>query len=84
VSHKISNNNITTSFKGTRIPYASLPDPKDSFMASYRALFDRITKSAVARVKQDSLNITGSTKFKPSITRDCNNCVNSCRHIIKS
>jgi len=70
VSHKISNNNITTSFKGTRIPYASLPDPKDSFMASYRALFDRITKSAVARVKQDSLNITGSTKNEKSISTD--------------
>jgi hypothetical protein len=70
VSHKINNNNITTSFKGTRIPYASLPDPKDSFMASYRALFDRITKSAVARVKQDSLNITGSTKNEKSISTD--------------
>ena len=70
VSHKISNNNISTSFKGTRIPYASLPDPKDSFMASYRALFDRITKSAIARVKQDSLNISGSTKNEKSISND--------------
>lgn len=70
VSHKISNNTISTSFKGTRIPYASLPDPKDSFMASYRALFDRITKSAVARVKQDSLNISGSTKNEKSINTD--------------
>ena len=70
VSHKINNNNITTSFKGTRIPYASLPDPKDSFMASYRALFDKITKSAIARVKQDSLNVSGSTKNEKAINTD--------------
>jgi hypothetical protein len=70
VSHKISNNTISTSFKGTRIPYASLPDPKDSFMASYKALFDRITKTAVARVKQDSVNISGSTKNEKSISTD--------------
>ena len=70
VSHKISNNTISTSFKGTRIPYASLPDPKDSFMASYRALFDKITKSAVARVKQESLNISGTTKNEKSVSTD--------------
>ena len=70
VSHNIKGNNITTSFKGTRIPYASLPDPKDSFMSSYRALFDKITKSAMARVKQESLNITGSTKNEKSINTD--------------
>jgi hypothetical protein len=39
-------------------------------MASYRALFDRITKSAIARVKQDSLNISGSTKNEKSISND--------------
>lgn len=70
VSHKISNNTISTSFKGTRIPYASLPDPKDSFMASYRALFDKITKSAVARVKQESLNISGATKNEKAVSTD--------------
>jgi hypothetical protein len=70
VTHNIKGNNITTSFKGTRIPYASLPDPKDSFMSSYRALFDKITKSAMARVKQESLNISGSTKNEKSINTD--------------
>jgi len=70
VSHNIRGNNITTSFKGTRIPSTSLPDPKDSFMTSYRALFDKITKTAVAKVKQESLNITGSTKNEKSISTD--------------
>jgi hypothetical protein len=70
VSHNIRGNNITTSFKGTRIPSTSLPDPKDSFMSSYRALFDRITKTAVAKVKQESLNVSGSTKNEKSISTD--------------
>ena len=50
VSHKISNNNITTTFKGSRIPYASLPDPNDSFLSSYKTLFDKLTNTATARV----------------------------------
>jgi hypothetical protein len=70
VSHNIRGNNITTSFKGTRIPSTSLPDPKDSFMTSYRALFDKITKTAVAKVKQESLNVSGSTKNEKSISTD--------------
>jgi hypothetical protein len=52
VSHNIKGNNITTSFKGTRIPYASLPNPKDSFMSNYRALFDKIMNTAVAKTKE--------------------------------
>ena len=51
VSHNIRNNNITTSFKGTRIPVASLPDPKDSFMSSYKPLFDKINAKAIALIK---------------------------------
>ena len=50
VNHKIRNNVISTSFKGTRIPYTSLPDPKDSFVSSYKVLFDKITQKAVSRI----------------------------------
>lgn len=50
VSHSIRNNTINTTFKGSRMPYTSLPDPKDSFMSSYKALFDRLTQKAETRV----------------------------------
>ena len=52
VNHSIRNNVIETSFKGTRIPITSLPDPKDSFMASYRALFDKMVAKATAKTKE--------------------------------
>ena len=69
VSHSIKNNSITTSFKGTRIPYASLPDPKDSFLSSYRVLFDKITRTAIAKTKeQENSTTTGSTKNEQSHT----------------
>ena len=54
VSHNIKAGNITTEFNGTRIPYQSLPNPKDSFYSSYRVLFDKIQKAATARVKEQS------------------------------
>ena len=50
VSHSIRNNNIITTFKGARMPYTQLPDPKDSFMSSYRTLFDKITQNAISRM----------------------------------
>jgi hypothetical protein len=50
VSHSIKNNTINTTFKGSRMPYTSLPDPKDSFMSSFKALFDRLTQKAETRV----------------------------------
>jgi hypothetical protein len=62
VSHNIKPGNISTVFKGTRIPYTSLPDPKDSFLSSYRVLFDKITKAAQNRVKQENLVLSGDTK----------------------
>ena len=58
VSHQIKGNNISTSFSGTRIPYTSLPDPKDSFVASYRILFDKIQAKAIAKIKQRATNDT--------------------------
>jgi hypothetical protein len=46
VSHNIRNNSITTTFKGSRIPQASLPDPEDSFVSSYKSLFDGLMNKA--------------------------------------
>jgi hypothetical protein len=63
VSHNIRDNNIETSFKGTRIPVAALPDPEDSFVSSYKSLLDKITNSARAVVKKiESANTTGTTE----------------------
>jgi len=62
VNHSIKGNSIVTSFKGTRIPNASLPDPKDSFLSSYRVLFDKVTNTAIARIKQESNTLSGATK----------------------
>ena len=59
VSHAIRENRIETTFKGSRIPYRALPDPKDSFFTSYRTLFDSITKAAQAR-KKTSSEVTGN------------------------
>jgi len=53
VSHEIKPNNINTTFKGTRIPSASLPNPEDSFLASYRTLFDKLIRKATLQVKKD-------------------------------
>jgi hypothetical protein len=64
VTHNIKNNNIVTNFKGTRIPLASLPDPKDSFLASYRVLFDKVTRTAVAKVKEEQNSTTTSSNNK--------------------
>ena len=49
VSHNIQNNQVMTSFRGVRIPKDSLPDPKESFTATYRVLFDKIMNAATAR-----------------------------------
>jgi hypothetical protein len=62
VSHNIRAGNITTIFKGTRIPYQSLPNPKDSFYSSFRVLFDKISKAATTRVKEESKVINGTNK----------------------
>ena len=50
VSHEIRNNNIITRFKGSRMPYTALPDLTDSFMSSYRTLFDKVQQKAINRV----------------------------------
>lgn len=56
VSHSISANKIDTTFKGTRIPYQSLPDPSDSFLASYRPLFDKMVRKSVVKVKSGDMD----------------------------
>ena len=52
VNHNIKGNTISTTFTGTRLPYTSLPDPRDSFLSSYRILFDKISSKARAILKQ--------------------------------
>jgi hypothetical protein len=54
VSHNITMSGVETSFKGTRIPAESLPNPTDSFLASYRPLFDRIVNKARSIVKAEN------------------------------
>ena len=66
VSHDIRNNNIVTRFRGTRIPYASLPDPKDSFTSSYRTLFDRLMTNVVSRIENEKKNKTTTEIVVPS------------------
>ena len=68
VSHNIKTNGFTTTFKGTRIPYASLPDPKDSFTSSYRVLFDKLVNKIL--VKYDKQQ---SERTKTSVTISYNN-----------
>jgi hypothetical protein len=68
VSHKLQSGNIVTTFKGSRIPYASLPDPKDSFISSYRALFERISQKAVARTNEENNRLDGPTKNELTVT----------------
>jgi hypothetical protein len=56
VSHSIANNSIETSFTGVRIPKSGLPNPKESFTASYRILYDKIMNSAIKKIA--ALNTT--------------------------
>ena len=62
VTHTIRNNNISTSFTGTRIPYASLPDPKEATMASYRPLFDSIVNKAIIKNNQSKIKLPVNEK----------------------
>ena len=73
VTHNIRSTGIETMFKGTRIPQLALPKPEDSFMASYRPLFDKVIKEAV-RIVKEGHNLTETTKTQQTIT---NNGVNT-------
>lgn len=61
VSHRIEGNTINTRFKGVRIPKDSLPDPRESFTASYRILFDKILNAATAKISSSSSTSTEET-----------------------
>lgn len=61
VSHSIKNNSITTTFKGVRMPISPFPDPKDSFLSSYRSLFDKIKNVATSKVKDIDLKTNSTT-----------------------
>jgi hypothetical protein len=63
VSHNIKNGNIETSFTGVRMPFAALPDPKDTFLTAYRALFDMVTERALAKVNSANTNIASATNI---------------------
>lgn len=62
VSHSIKGNSIETTFMGRRLALQSLPDPRDSFLAGYRALFDTLTQSALAKVSQENVTFKDATK----------------------
>lgn len=61
VTHTIRTTGIETMFKGTRIPNESLPNPIDSFMASYRGLFDKLVKRADIKVNEEHQALSGTT-----------------------
>jgi hypothetical protein len=62
VTHTIRNGSMSTSFKGSRMPYTALPDLSDSFMSSYRTLFDKIQQKAINRIKgSDKVTETSRT-----------------------
>jgi len=61
VTHSIRNGSITTTFKGSRMPYTALPDLTDSFMSSYRTLFDKIQRKAINRINGKD-KVTETTK----------------------
>ena len=61
VTHSIRNGSITTTFKGSRMPYTALPDLSDSFMSSYRTLFDKIQRKAINRINGKD-KVTETTK----------------------
>ena len=64
VTHQIRGNNFTTTFKGTRIPQTSLPDPRDSFISSYRVLFDKMRADLI---KKQTLSSTGQLNLTSTI-----------------
>lgn len=67
VTHSITNNTINTTFTGTRIPRAVLPDPVDSFVASFRPIMDKIVQKAINTTKKP---ITSTTETSVTIEQD--------------
>ena len=62
VTHTIKSGVMNTTFKGSRIPYTALPDLTDSFMSSYKTLFDKLEQKAINRVNgKDKVTETSKT-----------------------
>jgi hypothetical protein len=70
VKHSIKNNNITTTFKGVRIPKPQLPDIDDYFMSSYRVLFDRLMTKTLSRFKNEENRVKTIINIKDSEGND--------------
>lgn len=68
VSHNIKNNTINTTFKGTRIPRAVLPDPMDTFVASFRPIMDRIIQKALNSTQKSIEPLNTTTTERGVIT----------------
>ena len=68
VSHSIANNNILTTFKGTRMSNSSPPDLDDSFMSSYRVLFEKIINNAITKQKEEDITNSNTTNDKVIVT----------------
>jgi hypothetical protein len=62
VTHSVKPNSLVTSFKGVRVSSMALPDPKDSFISSYRTYFDSLTNKAIAKQKSDATTTTPTTE----------------------
>lgn len=62
VSHSIRNGTISTTFTGTRIPVASLPDPREATMATYRPLFDAIVNKATIKNNESKIKLPDNEK----------------------
>ena len=54
VSHNIRTTGIETTFKGSRMPVQSLPDPESSFISTYRVLFDKMIKKVQIKNKEQN------------------------------
>ena len=67
VKHNIKTTGIETVFKGTRIPSESLPNPSDSFLASYRPLFDRLIGRARAIVNEETRVLSESSGTEKTV-----------------
>jgi hypothetical protein len=63
VTHTMSTNTINTTFKGVRVSNNQLPDPKESFMSSYRVLFEKITNKAIARQNEINLSLVSTNEI---------------------
>ncbi len=62
VSHSIRSGSISTTFTGTRIPVASLPDPRESTMATFKPLFDSIVNKALIKNNESKIKQPDSEK----------------------